>query len=393
MTFSFTRNPSTKTKARTELATLAKIDNTLVIVGTMAASGASATAGIPYVVENFGDEVAALAEVSPLFGAASELTEMVIAAIKAVKYSNMDSIQYPILKVIPMANADTDYGATLAANINVPMPFLAVAAKATVSEALSDVRDHLQAISGEDRGRKGQFGSFGFMGMEGSLSESVAIGVSTASQFMMFPWLRDTAGTPANKAHALAAAVGAICAANPAPYLPLNEIEIGGLAVPASLADHHTEGDTGSVALGLASGILPLPVNFRNKVTISRTVTSLRTTAELEDTAYYDMQDWQKLYAYRTNAYARANEPRYKRAHASNKKILALKSELIGIAKTFETLEMFQEVDKLVAEWTVVRDPLNRHAAVYTMPVNAIPGFHNKGLDIVGTNKYDSFVI
>lgn len=391
--FDFTRAPSTKTRARTELATLAKIDNTLVIIGKKAAEDATAPVHVPYTIENFGDEVAALAECTPLFGAASECTLMVKAAIEAIKYGTQASKNYPTIKVIPVASDATGVAAALAANIALPMPFLAVSFAGTVTAVMNEVKDHLNAISGEDKGRNGQFGSFGFMGLEGSLATSTPVGLAAASEKMLFPWLRDTSEVKANKVYELAASLAAVCASNGQPYNPLNELELGKRVAPAKIEDYHVDGDTGTVALGLAAGLVPLVINSSGKVAISRTVTSFRPSEELEATAYYDMQDWQKMYSYRTDCYARANEERYKRTGASDDKIKALGSEFKVIAKTYETLGMFQYVDKLINEFVVKRHPSNRHAAIYTLPVNVIPGFHNKGIDIVGTNKYDSFII
>jgi phage tail sheath gpL-like len=391
--FSFTRNPSTKVRVKTELLSLAKIDNTLVLIGRMAAAGTTATANVPYTVENFGDSLAAKAECEPLFGVGSECVEMVVAAIDAINGSDLEPKAYPVIKVIPMANADTDLAATLAANINMPMPFVVMPFGADVSARLTELRTHVEAISGEDKGRNGQFGSFGFAALDVSTGSATPVGVGAASKNIMIPWLRDSAGTKKNKLHEVASAVAAICATNAAPYLPLNEVEIGGLEAPDSAADWHGDGDTGTCALGLSAGLIPLMVNHRGKVCISRTVTTLRSDAAQEDVAYYDMQDWQKLYAFRSNVFSLARQPRYKRAHASDAKLKALKSEIIVLAKTFESLEMFQYVDKLAEEFVVARDPANRHAGVYTIPLNVVPGFHNKGIELIGTNKFDSFIL
>lgn len=393
MSFSFTRNPSTKVKTRTELATLVKIDNTLVIIGRKALAGATALVNVPYTVENFGDSAAAKIECEPLFGIGSECVEMIVAAIDAIKFSDLDEKVYPVIKVIPMVNAGTDLAATLAANISMPMPFVASCFGGEVAASLADLRAHLEAISGEDKGRNGQFGSFGFVAMDGSTGTATPIGISTASKSILFGWLRDTAVTKKNKLHEVAASLAAICASSGRPYLPLNGIEIGALEAPDAASDWHGDGDAGTCSLGLSAGLIPLMINHRGKVCVSRTVTSLRTDAAFEDTAYYDMQDWQKLYAFRAEIYSLAQQPRYKRAHASDAKLKAFKSEVIVKAKTFETLEMFQYVDKLVNEFVLARPLDNRHAGTLLTPVNVVPGFHNKGIDIVGTNKYDSFIL
>lgn len=391
--FSWTRNPSVKIRTRTEISSLTKLDNTLIIIGRMAASGTTAVANVPYTVNNFGDDVAAKAECEPLFGVGSECVEMVIAAIKAINGSDLEPKAYPVIKVIPMASASTDLAGTLAANITLPMPFVACCFKGDDASRMGELRTHIEAISGEDKGRNGQFGSFGFMALDVTTGSATPAGLAAASKNLVFPWLRDTAGSKANKLHTVAAAVAAICATNNSPFLPLNGIEIGGLVPPVSTSDYHGDGDTGTCSLGLSAGLLPLMINNRGKVCISRTVTTLRSDAAQEDTAFYDMQDWQKLYAFRAEVYNLAQQPRYKRSHATDAKLKALLSEIIVKAKIYESLEMFQYVDKLASQFVVARDPANRHAGVFTIPLNVVPGFHNKGIDLVGTNQFDSFVL
>ena len=394
MNFSFTRNPSTKVGIEINTSGLTQADNELVIIGRRAASGGSATTNVPVQIENYGDPVAVATEVVTRFGSSSEIGAMIIAAVKGVFYSDMVTKKYPTIKAIAMANDDdeTDLAATLAANIGLPMPFVVVPFVATNSTARGALKTHLTAISAADRGDNAQFGSFGFIGSLDTLSNTTTAGEAIASELICVPWLRDGAGSPVNKVYEVASAYAAVCASNGQPFLPLNGIVIGGLSAPASKSDWHTSGDAGSISLGLASGAVPLFVKSDGTIAISRSVTTYRPSSSAAD-SYYDMQDWQVLYYYRKNAYLLSLQPRYKIAKATDQKLKSLLSELIQLAKDFETLEMFQHVDQLVDQFSVQRPLDNRHAGVYNIPVNVVPGFHNKGIGVVGTTQFDSFAI
>jgi len=393
--FSFTRVPSIKTRVITQIDSLTTADNDLVLIGLAASSGATATLGAPVYIDSYGDPVAALSECNLKFGTNSQLGEMVVAAINGVLFSNQTNKVYPKIRCIPLVSTatSTDLATALANNLTVPMPYLAVSFPGTDATALTALKNHLTAISGEDRGKNGQFGSFGFLGLDGSTSIATAQGLSGASELLCFPWLRDTAVTKANKIHVVTAAYAALCASVGVPFLPLTDIVVGGLIPPVSISDWHTDGDTGTAALGLSAGVVPLMSKSDGTVAVSRSITSRRPISATEETAYFDLQDWQVLYYFRKSCFVAASQTQFKISKASVQKAEALNSEFIKIAKDFEALEMFQYVDRLVSEFTFTRQVQNRAAFVYQLPVNVIPGFANKGIELVGTTKYDSVVV
>src|SRR5690606_38679905 len=102
----------------------------------------TANAGDVVQIANAGDEVLAQAEVDAAFGAGAALGEMVMAAIRAVLYSDLDPALMPPIKCLVMANADADLAAALAAKMTMPMPFAAVEFKGSVSQSLTDLKDH-----------------------------------------------------------------------------------------------------------------------------------------------------------------------------------------------------------------------------------------------------------
>jgi phage tail sheath gpL-like len=395
MSFSFTRAPSTKVSIAIDPSGLVAADNELFIIGRRAASGGTATNGAVNQIANFGDPTLAQAECDALFGAGAEITEMIIAAIKGNLFSDKSPQVFPPIKAVCQVSTavSSDLAATLAGLIALPMPHVVVPFPITDATARAALIAHLTAISGDDRGVNGQFGSFGYMATDAVLSTATAAGEAAASQLIVAPWLRDGAGSKANKIHAVAAAFAAVCAGNSVPFNPLNDLKVGGLVAPASVGDYHTTGDAGSVALGLASGLVPLYIGSDGSVKVSRTVTASRRVAASPDSAYFDQQDWQVLYYFRKNAWLNAQRDVYKRAKASDAVLKALNSDHISLAKQFEALGMAQKVDELANKFTVARDPSNRSAAIYAVPLNVIPGFHNKGIALTGTTQFDSFVL
>ena len=392
--FNDTRVPGTKIRTEIQTTTLVQADNSLVLIGHAAVGGGTATIGHPISISNFGDPVKALAECAAAFGSGSEIGSMVVAAINGVLGSTLQSISYPPIVCIPIASTDTsaNLAATLASLLTIPLPFVALCYPGTDSVAMLAIKNHLTLISGEDRGRLGQFGSFGFMAVSSATAVATPVGLAGASQNLLFPWLLDSASTPANSIPAIASATAAVCAANGVPYNPLTDVHVGGLVPPVSPQDWHTPGSTGTEVLGLNAGLLPLMVNADTSIGISRAVTSFRPDSATLQPAYFDLQDWEGLYYFRTNCYAICQQPQFKLAKASDQKAAALNSEFLRIAKDLEALEIFQHVDKLAGQFVYSRSLTNRSAFVFSCPVNVVPGFYNKDVDIIGTTAFDTVV-
>lgn len=353
----------------------------------------TATTGVPIQIENLGDLTALATEVAAKFGSGSEVGEMVLAAANGTAFSDLDPILTPPVKAIPLADDETDITTVLSNNSSIPMPFAAISFPLTDATNRDAFKDHLVAISGSDRGSNGQFGSFGFIHTDSDLATVTPLAEGVARQEVVIPWLRDLETTKKNKTHEVAAASCMLCAANIAPFLPLNDRKIGGLEAPEDTSDHHTPGDAGTIAVGLESGLMPLYVDNGGNVKISRSVTASRRVSSVEDASYYDLQDWQVLYLYRKNAYNLSQQPRYKNAKGTLEKAKRFRSELINIAKDLENLEMLQFVQELADQFTFRRDATNRHAFIFEVPVNVIPGFHNKGIGVIGTTQFDLITV
>jgi phage tail sheath gpL-like len=384
----FSRAPSTKVPIDIQASGLVPADNALVLIGHAANGGGSADEGVFYEVESFGDSAAAALEVEDAFGALSEAGEMVLAAIRAIESTDMVPKVFPPIFVLLMTFGDDDLGTALANNVTRPMPFAALCYPASNGAQSATFKTHLIGISGEDRGRLGQFGSFGFVGTDESLSAVATEGETGASETLCFAWLRDLNDIKANAPHQLAAAVAAICAANGLPFLPVNDVRVGGLLPPTDAKDQHSPGDAGTEAAGLEAGVIPLMTNFDGTIHVSRSVTSRRTQQNVADSSYIDLQDWQTLYYLRKQIFLLTQQDRYKRARNSTAKQNALKSEVIHILKELEKLEMVSDVDAHVAAIVVTPDPGgNPYATQIDVPVDVIPGFHGKGIFLHGVTE------
>jgi phage tail sheath gpL-like len=276
--------------------------------------------------------------------------------------------------------------------LTIKAPFVASCYAGTDSVALLALKTYLTTISGENRGRLGQFGSFGFMGIIAPTNTATPIGLAAATEKLCFPWMIDSASSKANGVHQIAAAVAALCAGNARPYNPLTDVKVGGLHAQVSAADWHTPGEAGTEELGLDAGLIPLMTAADGSIQISRTVTAYEPVANVQAADYFDLQDWQVLYDYRAQCYAASQSPQFKIAKASDDVAKALNSRFIAIAKAFEDLGMFQHVDLLAGQFTFSRSPANRAAFVYSCPANVVPGFMNKGVDVIGTTQFDLVV-
>src|SRR4051812_7736043 len=95
ISFNFTRNPSVKVAVQTVVKGLTQADDTLILIGHRAAAGGTAVTGVPISIANYGDPVLAQTECDAAFGAAAEISDMVVAAIKAVLFSDLVSKKFP----------------------------------------------------------------------------------------------------------------------------------------------------------------------------------------------------------------------------------------------------------------------------------------------------------
>lgn len=365
-------------------------NQTVVLLGH-AATGATGINSL-ITINNAGDPVAGGAEAATKFGAGSELTKMVLAAINANALAGQPN--FPTLKAVPLANGDTGFGGGAALNaLNKSEIEFIISPYDGATDAANRTALVNQAIlmSGAQRVENAQFGTFA-LAANHSVVDPSTLPIVDKINFIGI-WKRDSA--PVYSVGELAAACAGLIAGNAIPFNPLDSQVIGGVVAPVSQADNITVGANAESETALKQGWTPLRVLPNGDVAFVRTVTSRITVGDgvTQVTAYYDVQDHQVLFFWRKTVYTRESQPDFKTRKASVEAGQDLKSELIRLAKAFEDQNMFQAVDQLAKLFQVQRSLTDRHRFDVLTPVNVIPGLHTIANNVQATTQFDSFSI
>ncbi len=388
--------PDQKTPARPVEVTFAADTGTpsanqeVLLIGH-AASGAT---GVNTVINisNSGDRIAASGECATKFGDGSELSKMVLAAIKANEVSG----RFVQLKAVPLASTDTAFGtsdAALTAVGRVKAEFVVSPYDGQSSTNRGKLKDTVAAMSGPHRPTNNQFGTFGVVFNRNVSDPSNLDKFDT--QFLIGVWLYDS-GSPSYSIAESAAAAAAIMAGNNAPFNPLDDETVNGVDAPASQADWPTVGFGLQSENALNQGWTPLRVKPNGEVAIVRSVTgriSPDGSGSPVVTSYYDVQDFQTLYFWRKTVYTRLSQPDMKQRKASNDAAKDIKSELIRLATLFQDQQMFQAVDQLSKEFVVERSTSDRSRFNVLTPVNVIPGLHVIATNVSATTEFDQLTV
>lgn len=364
------------------------------IAKTDPASG-TATAYKVITLENSADEAAGLAEAESLFGTASELSKMVLAAIKA----NAGNSTFPTLKCIPLAASDADYGSADVALTNaqkVAADFIATCYDGNGATLRDKLKAHCVLVSGAQRVDNAQFGTTGVVANIAAATAGALL--SPDSQNLLGVWLRDQGALGANpySLGELAAASAAVIAGNNVPFNPLDDITLGSVPAPANDADWITVGAGLESEAALAKGWTPLHVKPNGEVAFVRTVTS-RITVNADGVtpvgSYYDVQDFQVLYYWRKTLWTRFGQPDFRQRKASLETAKDVLAEMIRMANLFQDNNMFQAVAQLAKQFQVQRSASDRHRFDYKTPVNVIPGLHVLAGNIQAGTQFDTLSI
>ena len=358
-----------------------------------AASGTPASGlYVARTISNSGDFNSAVTELASKFGSGSELSKMVLAAIKA----NQVTGRYVQIKAIALASTDTDYGpanAALVALDRIKAEYVASCYDGQSVTLRNTLKDQIAAMSAPARVEGNQFGSFGVIANRSVTDPSLLNKFDT--QYLIGVWLPDTgtgANLPAYSLAELAAATAAVMAGNPAPFNLLDAVTINGLASPALEVDWITVGFGRQSEVCLNQGWTPLSVKPNGEVSFVRTVTG-RISADGSGTpvvtSYYDVQDFDVLYLWRKTIYTRFSQPDFKQRKASTETGKEVKSEAIRLATLFQDLGMFQAVTQLAKLFLVERAVSDRSRFNLKTPVNVIPGLHVIATNVEATTQFD----
>lgn len=364
----------------------------VVLIGHKHATSGSIAAYAMTTITNAGDLTAASGEVATKFGAGSELAKMVLAAIRATQ--GLGTV--PTLKAIPLASSDVGFGSTDEALTTLARykAELVVSPYDGQDDTLRNkLRDAMILMSGAQRVENNQFGSVGVVFNRTEADPSTLDQFD--SQFIMGCWLPDS-GTPAYSIGEMAAACAARAAANPSPFNPLDDIDIGGVDAPVNEADWPTIGAGLESEACLTRGWTPLRVKSNGKVAFVRTVTGRLSpdgSGSPLVTAYYDLQDFQVLYLFRKTIFTRFSQTDFKQRKASVETAREIKAETIRLMTLFEDQNMFQAVAELSKLVQVERSTSDRHRFDVKIPVNVIPGLHIIATNIEAGTLFDTISI
>jgi len=332
------------------------------------------------------DVTAATTESELKFGAGSELSKMVIAAVKA--NANAARSTFPPIKCVPLAStATTITTAAQTAAKQVKAEFIVSPFDASTDSAnRTTLKDLCAELSGAQRVENNQFGAIG-VAANMSVSDASTL-PAPDSQYLSLAWFKNL--TPgALTTGEIAAGFAAVLAGNISPFNPVDNFVLGGVVAPA-LADRISVGAGLESEVALAKGWSPFRTKANEEVTIIRSVTTRITTdGTVLAGAYYDVQDFQVLYFWRKTIFTRLNQPDLKNVKASSPKAIAIKGELIRLAVIFQDNEMFQAVGQLAKDFTVERSISDRHRFDVSTPVNVIPGLHVVATTVRAGTEYD----
>jgi phage tail sheath gpL-like len=370
----------------------------LVLIGHMGASGTAASGSysaasgyVPYIVSNVANPTAASGEVAALFGQGSELTRMVVAAVNG-NYEGLNT-NFPPITVIPLYSSDTGFGNAFNALSRMEAEIV-VSPYDPVNQTLTQAFiTQLQSMSGPQNVENNQFGSIGVVANRSISAAGSLPEYDTASNIgqLVAVWKRDSLDT--NPVGMLAAGVAAVMAANPVPFNPLDNVQVGGVVPPALLTDYITVGAGLESETALSRGWCPLRVLPNGEVTIVRNITTRLTVdgiTPISDDAYVDAQDFQVLFYWRKTVWTRLNQPDLKQVKASNQAAQTILSEILRLANVFQDNGMFQAVQQLAPYFKVARNATDRSRFDILTPVNVIPGLHVVAVNVQATTQFDT---
>lgn len=360
----------------------------LLLIGH-AAPGTTGTDSV-IVISNVASVEGASTEASAKFGAASELTKMIVAAVRA----NSGGSTFPAIKVVPLTSTETSIPqAAQNAILRVKAEYV-VSPYDMQSQATRDILKSLaQTMSGAQRTSNNQFGTIGVAANMAVSDPSLLFKFDT--QFLEGAWFRDTGTGQDLNAYLLAevaAAQAAILASNGVPFNPVDDLTIPGIPAQKKTSDWITVGAGLESETCLNQGWTPLYTKPNTEVAFVRSVTgrlSADGTGTPVVTSYYDVQDFNVLYFWRKTLYTRFRQPDFTRRKASAGVAALIKSEAIRLARLFEDQGMFQAVGELAKEFQVERNISDRSRFDIRTPVNVIPGLHVIATNVVATTRFD----
>lgn len=376
--------------------TLALGARTATIFGHRAASGGTASDYDVHNVINVGDAVAALAEVDALAGTGSELGKMAAKFIQANQQaSTATGRNYAPFRIVIIPNAVTDFGPADEATQAVKLlrsDILVSPYAAEDTANLTKMENFADLISGVDRDLNGQFGSHAVVAT--MATSATALAIAADNQYIVIPYLQDTAVSPANLDGEVAAAFAGLLMNLQFPFFGISGEEIGGLLRPVADSDIIIVDPSGLSESALVAGLSPLTVDAAGRVRgIRSRISAVTTDGVTPLTAYFDWQDRAVLYSFREVCFLLEQQPQFKNKKASKQQAALLKDEVLRAAFQFEAQSAFQAVQQLAPLFQVATSTSSRGRFDFKIPVNVLPINYVIAGNIQATVLFDQFTV
>jgi phage tail sheath gpL-like len=342
-----------------------------------------------FTINNVADVDAARTEAEAKFGVGSELAKMVVAAVQCQAATGRSN--FAAMKAIPLESTAVGFGtndAALTAAKNVKAEFVVSCYAGTDTALTGKLKDHCATVSGAQRVENNQFGTIGVVAAM-NVADPSNLHVYD-SQYISGVYHRDTTGANPYTVGELAAAYAAVLAGNVAPFIPVNGYVLGGVTASTKDADVLSVGAGLESETVLSKGWCPLRTKPNGEIAVVRSVTSrITSNGTTLVQSYYDVQDFQVLYYWRKTVYTRLTQPDLTNVKASAETARDIKSELIRLAVLFEANTMFQSVEQLAKQFSVIRSSSDRHRFDVVTPVNVVPGLHCIASTVRAGTQYD----
>jgi phage tail sheath gpL-like len=360
-----------------------------ILIGHMLVSG-TAPVNSSYQMQNVGDPDLARMEVEALAGVGSEISLMAQAFVTA-NSAVPGSANFPAFQVVFLASTETAFGTSTAAlttikHLRADLIVSCYDASNATNRGL--LLAFAALISGPDRDLNGQFGSFI---VNASVVTSVtALAFDVDNQYMVLPYLQDTAESPSQSPAIIASGCAAILLASAFPHNPLANAQIGGLLPPVNASDRILSGPTELSELCLSAGLCPLKVDGSGNVRFIRTVTT-RVTVDgtVPATAYFDWQDLVVLNDFREDCFLIINGPSIANQKASLSTAALIKDQILQLASLYEDEQAFQGVTSLASLFIIQPSTTSRGRFDFQIPINVVPGLAVVAGNIVATTLFD----
>lgn len=369
----------------------------VLIIGRAASGGGAETEDTIVTLTEFIDPDGAQAEAETAWGTGAEIANMVYDFVTTI--SGGAFFPRILMGGIPYAAdiATVDLTNILAAAVGIPTDYIIVPVPWEDDTNMDLVKTHVVAKSAASKTDDQMFGT---IAIAASFEETPATAYAANdydTRFFTLAWLRDSDASPpaARTEGRVAAQYGALVAANPIPFNPINKKALL-VDPPVDEADWIDQGFNGTAESALTAGLTPLSSDRQGNVRVIRSVVSATTQDEAGGSAiqtYFDVQDIQVLFFYRRALWTRFQQSDFVNVKASSQKAFEVRSAALQMAALFEQQGMFQKVRELAPFFQIERNASDRTRFDIKMPVNVVPGLHAIAGNIEAGTRFDVLTI